>query len=116
MANPVFQIKAASFTPNGIDAKVDLWIETSRGNALEIVRVITSPSSPTPITKAQVFAACKALANNLQAAEDAAAAAPAPVVLTDPTVYDATKAGATAALAADIAPLTGNSPIGGATV
>jgi hypothetical protein len=116
MANPVFQIKLAQLAPNGIDAKIDLWIETSRGNVLEVTRVISSPSTPTPITKAQVFTACKKIANDLEAAESAAIAAAAPVVLSDPNIYDASKTGATVALSTDIAPLTGNAPFGGATV
>jgi len=116
MANCVFQIVTGQYAPNGIDAIVDLWIETSRGNVLTLRRTLAAPSPPTPITKAQVFADCKTLANALQAAEDAAAAAGAPTVFTDPTIYDATKAGATAAQPSDIAPLTGQPPVGGATV
>jgi hypothetical protein len=113
---PVFQIQAAQYTPNGIDALVTLWIETTRGSALTITRLIPSPSSPTPITKAQVFAACKQLANNLEAAEAAAVAATPKPVLSDPTIYDATQGGAVAASPVNIAPLTGSAPVGGATV
>lgn len=119
MPNPVFQIKAGAPANDGQGgARVRLWIRTSRGNELEFERHIPSPSPPTQITKAQVFAACKVLANTLEANEAAAIAAAQtpPPVFTDPTVFDATKAGATAALDADIAPSTGNAPAAGATV